>query len=158
MRNNRIRRISQIAITASLYTVVTFVFQSMAFGPIQFRPAEALVILVAFGSQYKYGLTLGCFLANLLTSANVVDMICGSLITFLSCVVAEKLYDKWKSPLSLTLPHVTFTGLLVPFYLHILFNLPYWVVVVQLIASCLLNNLLLGVVLFPLVSQHGRKL
>ena len=52
--------------------------------------AEAFCLLPIFGTEYIIGVTLGCFLANLLGST-VIDVIFGTLATLLACLVTYKL-------------------------------------------------------------------
>jgi len=54
------------AVIAALYVVLTLPFAQFAFGPIQFRLAEIMVVLPILTPAAIPGLTLGCFLANLL--------------------------------------------------------------------------------------------
>ncbi len=157
-KNTKIKMITQMGIVGALYVVFTLVFQPVSYGPIQFRPAEAFIVLVAFGTHFKYGLTVGVFLANLLVTGNPFDMVLGSLITLISCCVAEQLYKVWKKPIALILPHLIFTPLGVSSYLTMLYDLPYIVMVFQLLASCLLNNLVIGIVVYGVLKNHEHRI
>ena len=80
---NTASKLAYGAVISALYVVLTLPFASFAFGPIQFRVAEALCILPFFTPAAIPGLTIGCFLANLLGGANVWDVILGTLATFI---------------------------------------------------------------------------
>jgi uncharacterized membrane protein len=66
---------------ASVYVVLVYVFQFASFGLIQFRIAEVLMILVFFDKKSIIGLTVGCFIANLVGGAIIIDVIFGTMAT-----------------------------------------------------------------------------
>ena len=61
--------ITQSALIAALYVVLTMIVAPIAFGPIQFRVSEVLCVLPYFLTSAVPGVTIGCFLANLLCGA-----------------------------------------------------------------------------------------
>ncbi len=71
------------AAIAAIYTVLTMIFAAISFGPVQFRISEALTILPYFTGSAVPGLTLGCFLSNLLCGAPAPDIVFGTLATFI---------------------------------------------------------------------------
>jgi len=85
--------LTQAAVIAAAYVVLTLPFAQFAFGMIQFRLAEALTVLAAMTPAAIPGLFLGCLLANTLNpmSLGPVDIILGSLATLISAVVTWKL-------------------------------------------------------------------
>ena len=56
------------AVIAALYTVLTLALPVLSFGPIQFRLAEGMTVLAWLCPEAIPGLTLGCFLSNLIGS------------------------------------------------------------------------------------------
>lgn len=80
------------AVIAAVYVVVCLVLAPFSYGAIQVRVAEALCLLPVFGAEYIVGVTLGCFLANLLGST-VIDVVFGTLATLLACLLTYKLRD-----------------------------------------------------------------
>ena len=105
---------------AGLYVVFTFPFANIAFGPIQFRLAEVLAVLPVFSAGTIPGVTLGCFLANLLNPNNLgpVDIIGGSLAT-LTAGILSFLIGKKNKPLGI-MPPIVMNGLIVGGYLPFL--------------------------------------
>lgn len=83
-------------VIAAVYVVLVLVFQFMSFQLIQFRVAELLMVLVLFDKRSIIGLTIGCFLANLLGGAILIDVIFGTLATtfagFLMILLKSKPY------------------------------------------------------------------
>ena len=62
-------RLTQSAAIAAIYVALTMIVAPIAFGPIQFRISEALCVLPYFLPGAVPGITIGCFLANLLCGA-----------------------------------------------------------------------------------------
>lgn len=81
-----IRFISEAAIIAALYCVFTILFLPISFGSVQCRISEALCVLPALFSSAVPGITLGCFIANILGGAMGPDIIFGTLATFIGAV------------------------------------------------------------------------
>ena len=95
-RTVSVRTLTTAAIIAALYVVLTGIsaMLGIASGVIQVRLSEALTILPYFTSAAVPGVTIGCFLANLLTGAPLPDIIFGTLATFLGVLVASFLRKK----------------------------------------------------------------
>ena len=114
MKNLSVRRIVRCAVIAAVYVVVCLVLAPFSYGAVQVRVAEALCLLPVFGAEYIVGVTLGCFLANLLGST-VVDVVFGTLATLLACLVTYKLRDIRVKGLAIpaSLPPVVFNMIIV---------------------------------------------
>ena len=81
MKNNTTKRLVRTAIIAALYAVITLVLAPISYGNIQFRVSEIMVLLAFFDPFYIGGLTLGCFIANMLGPNGLPDMIFGTFAT-----------------------------------------------------------------------------
>lgn len=112
--NLSVRRLVRCAVIAAVYVVVCLVLAPFSYGAVQVRVAEALCLLPVFGAEYIVGVTLGCFLANLLGST-VVDVVFGTLATLLACLVTYKLRDIRVKGLAIpaSLPPVAFNMIIV---------------------------------------------
>lgn len=84
------KRLVRCAMIAAVYTVLCLALAPFSYGAVQVRLAEVLCLLPVFGPEYIVGVTLGCFLSNLLGST-IVDVVFGTLATLLACVVTYKL-------------------------------------------------------------------
>ncbi len=109
-----VKRLVRCAVIAALYVVLCLVLQPFSYGAVQVRVAEAFCLLPVFGTEYIIGVTLGCFLANLLGST-VIDVIFGTLATLLACLVTYKLRDVRIKGLAIpaSLPPVIFNMIIV---------------------------------------------
>ena len=85
-----------------------------SYGAIQVRVAEALCLLPIFGPEYILGVTLGCFLSNLLGSG-LIDVVFGTSATLLACLTTYRLRNFRFRGLALlpALPPVIFNALIV---------------------------------------------
>ena len=107
------RYITLGATIAALYVVLTLISAAfgLSSGAIQLRISEALCVLVAFTPAAIPGLTIGCLISNLIASANILDIIFGTLATFLGALGGYYLRKKkWL----ITLPTLLSNVIIVP--------------------------------------------
>lgn len=83
--NQSVSRRVKGAVFAALYVTLCLALAPFSYGAVQVRVAEALCLLPILGREYITAITLGCFLANLLGSSTI-DVIFGTLATFLACI------------------------------------------------------------------------
>lgn len=142
-RRSATRAISRAAVIAALYTVLTLACAPIAYGPIQFRISEAMVLLPLICSEAVIGLTLGCFLSNIFTSP--WDMLLGSLATLSAALLTLALRKVWLG----WIPPVALNGLIVP-VVFLLTDIPgaYWFNALTVAAGELAVVVVLGIPLF----------
>ena len=114
------RRLAFAGILAALYAVVTYLCMPFAYGSIQFRLSEALSVLCCFTPVAIVGMVVGCIVANIFTTLSfpVIDIVFGSLATFLACLITWKMakgLDKkpwliWLIPLPTVLCNAVIVG------------------------------------------------
>lgn len=78
--------VTQAALIAALYAALTYAASvfGIAYGSVQFRFSEALTVLAVFTPAAIPGLTVGCFIGNLGSPFGIMDIILGTLATFLA--------------------------------------------------------------------------
>ena len=78
-----VRVIVTQGVIAAIYVALATLLQAISFGPIQFRVSEALTVLPFLSPYATIGVTLGCFISNLIfMSVNgPLDLIFGTLAT-----------------------------------------------------------------------------
>ena len=86
MKNKKVLFLTQAAMIAAIYVVLTIVFQPFSFGQIQVRIAEALTILPMFTPAAIPGLYIGCMIGNILGGSILPDIIWGSFATLIGAV------------------------------------------------------------------------
>ena len=116
----RIKFIVFNGIVAALYVVFTAPFANIAYGPIQVRIAEVMTVFPIFSWGMIPGVTLGCFIANLINPGNLgpVDIIGGTLATLIAGILSYMLGKKnvWLG----LIPPVLVNGIIVGGYLPFL--------------------------------------
>lgn len=116
MKRNTQKRVKYITLSATiaaLYVVLTLISAAfgLSSGVIQLRISEALCVLVAFTPAAIPGLTIGCLISNLVASANILDIVFGTLATFLGALGGYYLRKKkWL----ITLPTLLSNVIIVP--------------------------------------------
>jgi uncharacterized membrane protein len=76
------------AVVAALYAILTLTLP--AYGALQFRLSEILTLLAYFDPFYVVPLTIGCAIANIASPFGIVDVIFGSLASFLALTSMSK--------------------------------------------------------------------
>ena len=116
MDKNRtaVQQLTQGAIIAALYVVLTLIFAPISFGAMQVRIAEALTILPLFTPAAIPGLFVGCLLANLIGGAVALDVVFGSIATLIGAVGGWLLRkNRWLVPI----PAILANTIIVPLVL-----------------------------------------
>ncbi len=115
MREKKVLFITQAAMIAAIYVVVTVVCSAFSFGEVQIRLSEALTILPMFTPAAIPGLFIGCLIGNAMGGAIVLDVIFGSLATLLGAVGSRLLRNhKFLVPL----PPIIMNVIVVPLVLR----------------------------------------
>lgn len=156
MKNKKLLFLTQAALIAAVYVVLTFVTGTLglASGTIQLRLSEMLIILPVFTPAAIPGLALGCLLANFLTGGILYDVIFGCIATLLGAIGTCLLK---KHPILCTLPPVLSNMLIVPLILRYAYgfvfeyhgidlSVPFYMLTVgagEVICCCILGSFLL---------------
>ena len=109
LMSKTVKRLSASAIVAALYAVITILSAPFAYGPVQFRISEALMVLCWFRPWLTAGLTAGCLIANLFSTVTALDIVIGTLATALACLWTARVKRPWLVPV----PTILSNGLLV---------------------------------------------
>lgn len=153
MRNKKVFFVTQAAVIAALYVVLTLLANALglANGAVQVRFSEALTVLPFLTPAAIPGLAVGCLLANLLTGAAALDLVFGSLATLIGAVgtyllgKASVRWFRWLAPV----PPIIANMLIVPWVLITAYEAPdaYWLLTLTVGAGEILSCGMLGLVL-----------
>lgn len=110
MRRFSTRDLTLAAVIAAAYTVLTLTLSFSGYMGVQLRVAEALTVLPFLFPAAIPGLTVGCFLANLLGSPMAADWICGTAATLLAALWTSRVKNKWLAPLPPVLCNAVIVG------------------------------------------------
>jgi len=146
-----IRYLTKASVIAAIYVILVVLeipFGQLAFGPVQVRVAEALVLLPLIESAAIPGVFIGCLLANLIltftSGFGLIDVVAGSLVTLVSAYLTSKMPNKWLG----ILPPVVLNGLIVSIWVSYFIKIPYWptvagIAVGELVAVGVFGNIVL---------------
>ena len=152
MRNQKVLFITQAALIAAIYVVLTYFISAfnLASGAIQVRISEALTILPVFTPAAIPGLTIGCLLSNFLTGCMPLDVLFGSIATLIGAAGTYLLRNyKWLAPL----PPIIANTVIVPFVLAYVYmaegTVPFFMLTVGIgeVISCYILGSILRTVL-----------
>ncbi len=159
MKNKKVLFITQAAMIAALYVVLTFVANAfgLASGAIQVRLSEMLLILPAFTPAAIPGVYIGCMLSNLLTGCCLLDILLGSLATLIGAMGA---YLLRKSKWLITIPNIISNTVIVPFVLIVGYGLQdaWWYLVLTVGIGELISCGILGMILYFPLKKNAKHI
>ena len=94
-----VRQLTTAAVIAAGYTVLTTTLPIPQYGGIPLRVAEAMTVLPFFFPEAIAGLTVGCFLSNVLMSPIPLDWIFGTAATLLAALWTRRMPNLALAPL-----------------------------------------------------------
>ena len=125
--NKTAKFITQAAIIAAIYAVLSILTYSFSHLEIQCRVAEALCMTIFYTPAAIPGLFVGCLITNLLGGA-WLDIVFGSLATLVASLltkpITNKLRSKYgntlsvKNSLLIPIPTVVVNAIIIPFVLY----------------------------------------
>ena len=110
MKKLNTRQIALNGIVAGLYAAITILTASFAYGNIQFRISEALMMLLLFEPHLTICMTIGCLIANLFSTVSVLDIVIGTAATLLACLLTTRIKKPWLAPLPTILVNAVMVG------------------------------------------------
>lgn len=158
---NRIRFLTQSALIAALYVGLTYLAYAFGLdkGVIQVRFSEALCVLAALTPTAVPGVTLGCFLAGLLTAAHPLDIAVGTLASLFGvfgCRMLRGLVSRRFSFVLIPLPNILVNALVIPLVLAYAYGAAegYFFLCMTVGAGEVLSAGVLGTVLLLALRKH----
>lgn len=145
------KTISQNAIIACAYAVLTLAIAPLAYSEIQFRLSEIMVFLAFYNKKMIPGLILGCLIANLSSPLGLYDVFFGTLSTVVVCGCFACAKNRWIAALE----GAVITGVIIGFELHLAFGIPFFVNAIYVMVGEL-AVLMLGAVIFMTLEKNKR--
>ena len=158
MNRKKLHLMTQAALIAAVYVVLTMVFAPFSFSEIQVRIAEALTILPLFTPAAIPGLFIGCLLGNILGGAALPDIIFGSLATLIGA------YGTWMlrnaKPFLAPLPPILANVAIIPFVLRYAYgiNLPIPFMMLTVGIGEVLSCGVLGLLLYYALRKYKNNI
>ena len=120
MKNYSVRQLTFAAAIGALYAVLTLAIAPFggAYSPVQCRVSEALGLLPFFFPEAKWGLFIGCIVANIISPYGLPDLVLGSLATLLAACITARVPRrlKWLAPLPPVISNAVIVGALLAWY------------------------------------------
>lgn len=148
---NVLKKVMRLSVVAALYVALTFALSFIAYGNVQFRVAEILVLLCFFKKDYSISLIIGCAIVNLFSPLGILDVAIGTLATTLSviCIMySKRLY------VSIIYP-VLFNALLVGGLLIFVYDTPFILNILS-VGFGELVVMIFGVIMFKYLRQNNH--
>lgn len=129
IKNNSltVRRITEGAIIAALYVVLSLLTYQFSYLEIQCRVAEALCMTIYFTPAGAWGVCVGCFITNLF-GGSWIDMVFGTLATIIAVILTLPITNmirkkdgpnlSFKRSLLIPVPTVLVNAAIIPFVLY----------------------------------------
>ena len=158
MQKKNIQFLTQAAMIAAIYVVLTFV--ANAFGlanyAVQVRFSEALTILPIFTPAGIPGLFIGCLISNILTGCAIPDIIFGSLATLIGAFGTRALKS---NRFLAVLPPIAANAIIVPLILKYAYGLePLWFSFLTVTAGEIISCGVLGLLLAFALNKYRKQI
>ena len=158
MKNKKVLFLTQAAMIAAIYVVLTIVFQPFSFGQIQVRIAEALTILPMFTPAAIPGLYIGCMIGNILGGSILPDIIWGSFATLIGAVFTYLL--RKQSRYLAILPPIISNTVIVPLVLRYAYGivLPIPLMMLTVGIGEIISCGVLGIIIHSALKKYQYKI
>ncbi len=158
MKNKRILFMTQAAMIAAIYVVLTVLFAPFGFGEIQVRIAESLTILPLFTPAAIPGLFIGCMIGNIIGGAILPDIIFGSLATLIGALFTYLLRkrSKYLAPIPPMIANTVIIPLVLRYAYGIALPIPLMMLTVGI--GELISCGALGMILLAALRKHQYKI
>ena len=147
--------ITQAAMIAAIYVVLTIVFAPISFNFMQVRISEILCILPLFTSAAIPGLTVGCVLGNLFGGGVIYDIVFGSLATLLGAYFGYLLrFNRWLVPI----PTIVSNAVIIPLVLKYgyMIDEPLYLMSIYIAVGEFISVFILGEILISFLQKRKQ--
>ena len=158
MKNNKVLFLTQAAMIAAIYVILTEIFAPISFSVGQVRIAEALTILPVFTPAAIPGLFIGCLIGNIVGGSILPDIIFGSLATLIGAYFTYLLrrQNKFLAPL----PPIISNTIIIPLILRYAYGLEYAVPFMMLMVGIgeVISCGVLGMIVYVALQKHRNRI
>ena len=145
-------RIAKLAAVAAVYVVLTYALGFMSYGSIQFRVAEALMLLCFYRKDYGISMIIGCFVANIFSPMMLMDMIFGTLATAMAVLLIYVSPNLYIASLASVITNAVIVGI----ELTLSFKTPFWLNAAEVAAGEFVCVSVVGVILFKALEKNTK--
>jgi len=145
------RDLMKTVIVAALYAALTVGLAPISYAAIQFRLSELLVVLAFIDRKYIPGLVLGCALANIFSPLGLIDVVVGTIATFISVYMMSRTKNLLIATLWPTI-NCVFVGA----ELYYVTNAPFWITTFYVALGEFTVVTVIGYPLFKMLMKNER--
>jgi uncharacterized membrane protein len=152
------KNLALIAMYAAVYAVLVVVLGGFSYGPIQIRIADSMVAAVPLlGIAGVLGHTLGVFIANIFSTAGLIDLL-NTIPSFAMAFVVYYTFKKTKNDYTVIATCTAYSiviGATVGWMLSYLYSLPLLLTITYIIVGNIIASVLIGWPLFKVLKKIG---
>lgn len=149
------RRITSIGVVTAIYVALTLLCSSFAYGQVQFRVSEMLMLLCFYNKDHIISMILGCFIANILSTLGPIDLLFGTSATLIAVVLMYLLRNRTNLIVSSFFPVIS-NALIVGLELKLVFGSPFWINAAYVALGELVCVTILGTAVFKLLERNKQ--
>ncbi len=157
---NKTKNLALISLYAALYAALVISLGFMSYGPLNIRMADALVAAVPLlGMAGVLGHTLGVFIANIFSTAGLIDLL-NTIPSFVMAFVVYYTYKKTKNDYTVIVTCTAYSAVLgttVGWMLSYLYTLPLLETIVYVFLGNMVASVLVGWPLFKVLKKLGLE-
>lgn len=151
------KEMTRYAIVTALYVAVTLLLSAFSFGAIQIRLSEMFNFLAIYRKGYIWAVSLGVFLANIYSPFGIIDMVVGTLSTFvflqlIRWITKRMKKDIWKYIVLIVVFTLSMATIAVE--ISLISKVPFWATYLSVAGGELVSLIIGGLIMYPL----SRKL
>jgi uncharacterized membrane protein len=143
---------------AALYAALVIFFPEASYGPVQVRIADALIATIPlFGFAGVLGHTLGVFIANMFSTAGLIDLL-NTVPSFIMAYIVYYIYKKSGNDYTIIVTCLAYSaviGTTVGCMLSFLYDLPLIATIAYVTAGNIVASIIIGWPLFKILKKIG---
>ena len=152
------KNLALIAMYAAVYAALVIGLGFLSYGPLQVRVADSMVAAVPiFGLAGVLGHTLGVFIANLFSTAGLLDLL-NTIPSFVMAYLVYYTYKKTSNDYTVIVTCIAYSAVLgttVGWMLSYLYGYPLLVTIGYVILGNIIASVLIGWPLFKVLKKAG---
>jgi uncharacterized membrane protein len=152
------KSLALIAVYAALYTSLVVVLGAFSYGPIQIRVADSMLAAIPLlGIPGVLGHTLGVFVANIFSTAGLIDLL-NTIPSFVMAFFVYYVYQESRNDYTVIgtcLAYSTVIGTTVGLMLSYLYGLPLLLTIAYVTLGNIIATVIIGWPLFKALKRIG---
>lgn len=154
----RTKDLAIMSVYAALYAALVVVLGAFSYGPVQVRIADSLLAAIPLlGFAGVLGHTLGVFIANMFSTAGLIDLL-NTVPSFVMAYVVYYVYKRTQNDYTVILTCLAYSaviGTTVGWMLSYLYALPLLLTIVYVAIGNIIASVLIGWPVFKVLKRTG---